>query len=126
MKPGRELDILVAEKVMGIPKSDIDDWNLCFNKGESGRILWYRHDHLPLCSTDIAAAWEVVKKVGIVAIIKMNNGEYMARTDDLGKLEGYYERRTYKDDHATDYAFGITAPHAICLAALKSVGYDPG
>jgi hypothetical protein len=45
MKPGRELDLLVAEKVMGYKR----------NHGVHGNVPFY--------STDLAAAWEVVEKM---------------------------------------------------------------
>jgi hypothetical protein len=65
MKAGRELDALIAERVMG--------WhNNRDNPNESGMwgIMDYRADGSPVLaadfpeySTDMAAAWEVVEKL---------------------------------------------------------------
>jgi hypothetical protein len=103
MTPGRELDALVAEKVMGCLSgvSVLDDGRHC---------LWInRHwvDLLPY-STDIAAAWEVVEK--------------------LTRSGWYFELRA--PNYLASFFRGIdshcesieapTAPHAICLAALKA------
>lgn len=68
MEAGRELDALVAEKVMG--------WTMfsyqMLGSGGAGEFRWIppgRRDHVsniapvPRYSTDIAAAWEVVEKV---------------------------------------------------------------
>lgn len=61
MKAGRELDALVAEKVMGR--------NLTLEKELTEHEMWLSQlmpeiiIHIPHYSTDIAAAWEVVEKV---------------------------------------------------------------
>ena len=102
MKPGPELDALIAEKVMG--------WKLSryFWDTGTGKIAIER---TPKYSTSIQAAWDVVEK-----------------------LEGelHFKR---KDDKWSVFLMGAevwagstqdTLPHAICLAALKAVGYDLG
>src|SRR5688572_11412393 len=68
MKPGRELDALVAEKVMGLAWDTFTD-----DYGEQLYVLWDRKKvggppagdlwPLPRYSEDIAAAWEVVERV---------------------------------------------------------------
>lgn len=120
LKPGRELDALVAEHVMGWePQTDIsaltdagyppngEDWHAItgFSKDEVN-ICWY-----PRYSTDIAAAWEIV-----------------ASLTGFNTLGGKIFKLTF-DGHfcctlGDSYAHGETAPHAICLAALKGVGYE--
>ena len=93
LQAGHELDALVAEKVMG------------WAPGERGT---------PAFSTSIAAAWEVVEKM---------------RADKLSvTLTGYWEGSTGKwwvnvlDNVETVATVRTdTAPHAICLAALKAV-----
>ena len=50
MKAGRELDALVAEKVMGV--KNMEQWLINHRMDETGQY-----------STDIAAAWEVVEKM---------------------------------------------------------------
>ena len=86
MSPGRELDAIVAEKVMGTPKPEQDVYELYpagawLLAGQFGRDdlhpgwtvktgtnpddsqlidTWFEPKHF---STDIAAAWEVVEKL---------------------------------------------------------------
>lgn len=61
MKPGRELDALVAEKVMGLPKP--------YETRPGGDWVYNVQDSfvpvrtLKRYSTDISAAWEVVEKM---------------------------------------------------------------
>jgi len=104
MKAGRELDALVAEKVMG--------WTL------SGRVWIDERGHLQTIeptsfgsfepSSDIAAAWEVVEKMrarGLIVDLTLGAGAYCR----IGGFRPFAEER------------GATAPLAICLAALKAV-----
>lgn len=110
MKPGRELDCAVAEKVMG--------WTRV--PAESGRKeLWaYPEMHpeanmwnveVPNYSTDISTAWKVVEKIGNIVLSgpEAESNKWLATFD------------TEKGS-----SWGNTAPHAICLAALKAVGVD--
>ena len=108
LQPGPELDAMIVEKVMG--------WKICFTDPTYG--FWigehYRtfHDFKP--STSIAHAWEVVEKMGMVTI--EDGGE------SVGKPEwsvGFVD--TYGD---WIHGEGSTAPHAICLAALKAMGEE--
>ena len=91
MKPGRELDAMVSEKVMGCKW--IDGWHP---------------------STDIQAAWHVVEKLGSKSMVTIRTGFK------------HPQGSTYHHTETTvtvggEYASGISAPHAICLAALKAV-----
>lgn len=106
MKPGRELDALVAEKVMG--------WTL---PQHSPFLLWQGRNCVVEFrpSTDIAAAWEVVEK--------MSDGFRF----DLHKVGGMSLWNTRFTENKVFNALTSTydstlAPHAICLAALKAVG----
>lgn len=130
LKPGRELDALIAEKVMGLRYYPPGNSATCivetpgwYSPGQS-RVV----ESLPAYSTSIAAAWEVVEKL-------TGSGDctfQMARNTVLPK-----EHR--KDDPGTwarfevmfGYAGGrgaraeaATAPHSICLAALKAIGHS--
>lgn len=100
MNAGRELDALIAEKVMG--------WYL-----DSTKEYHRKHIHslghnalapVPNFSTDIAAAWEVVEKFqGSFKVFKPFGGQWEVEcTNGFSKAD--------------------TAAHAICLAALKAVG----
>jgi hypothetical protein len=89
------------------------------------------HKHIVLgvhdYSTDISAAWEVVEKIGGATI--MTPGAY---TDEgrgpvteyscalLGKSRGPRE----PSKGPFPYAIADTLPIAICLAALKAVGWE--
>lgn len=106
LKPGRELDALVAEKVMGEDLSPLGTLH--------GREIPYVPPHY---STDIAAAWQVMEH--ITAQKRDDFGWFDLRfVNDRWKATfitgAYYEAR--------DHIEAPTAPHAICLAALKAVG----
>lgn len=121
LKPGRELDALVATKVMGWtlrrfwPVSDLrDDRSKPCESWTAPGGTYERQ--LPAYSTDIAAAWEVVEKFEVVELIK---GEEFARCRiRVGKGHPAYEKG---NDWVTDESDTSAIPHAICLAALKAV-----
>lgn len=113
MNAGRELDVLVAEKVMG--------WRGSSEKhyvGNSGKCFCC--GIIPPYSTSIAAAWEVVEKMFYLGwdlelqYFKKNDKEYTVRVlfAEIGNQE------------LSTLAFADTAPHAICLAALEAVGVE--
>jgi len=121
IKPGRELDLLIAEKVMKvlICKGDFDGCGE--NIGYEG---WYRFKEGPICvecdgtellnySTDIAAAWEVLEKLRDLRprIIITHNFEN-PWSCSMGNGRDVFIRESSTE----------SAPHAICLAALKAVG----
>lgn len=105
MEPGRELDSLVAEKVMG---SELH-WD--GEEGQSYRIVEEKAFEEFLKpfnpSTDIAAAWEVAEKFHSWELHKL--------------LPGI---RTYKAVMNADprsVSYSDSAPEAICKAALLAV-----
>ena len=108
MTPGRELDALVAEKVMGWKRAGMK-W-----EDQNGKDTgWFLTEHgSQECdpfspSTDISPALQVVEKVGNVKMEFLDDGR------------GYWcEFRGRGEVHAP------TAPHAICLAALKACGVE--
>lgn len=116
MIAGRELDALVADKVMGFK----------IEKGSGGEPIIItsqkpRHEaDLPEYSTDIASAWVVV--------------EYLRRERDWPFCMGVEspsvdqhfagwdaEFDSHNEFFSSNTVTGETAPHAICLAALKAV-----
>jgi hypothetical protein len=130
MKPGREIDILIAEKVMGYNLTRYDvSWYESGNlrieivkslakamelaEEKKGRILNFKS-----YSTDIEAAWEVVNKcIGLREYFQFKITNYAVRNEWTAHLEIH-------NDNLPSYelsASGETAPHAICLAALKTV-----
>ena len=119
MKPGRNLDLLVEEKVINAA-SGSEEW------ASDGWIV-------PSYSTDIAAAWRVVDAVHSMISNQRSDGK---RTDlnflelaVLGQYDGVAvsfssnNRRDWWEytDHIPFAARGDTAAHAICLASLKVV-----
>lgn len=115
MKPGRELDALVAEKVMGL-KINWDETTPCPLCGDVGRFcgarMWCSHDgwyysQYKDYSTDIAAAWEVVEKL---------------RGDGwIFNLSDSWAAQFHMPGNILVVSSAKSAPHAICLAALKAV-----
>lgn len=156
---GRELDALVAEKVMGLKvlglhpcwdpecgdpqpcpydagvehpvyldhcSCDLDletelvrvsGWTR-FRVGETGHS-YHCISRVPDYSTDIADAWRVIERM-------IREGQKFWQLDSLG-FEGERWRVCFARGGDTDDvrqwipAVADTAPHAICLAALKAV-----
>ena len=103
MKPGRELDAIVAEKVMGLVLLDTNR-----NVHEDGPV----YSDNPEYSTDIAAATEVAGKMGWGRLT------FHKIRDEEG---GGWNLDAFPPDANAD---GETHAHAICLAALKAVGHE--
>lgn len=132
MKPGRELDALVAEKVMGwVSVSKEHHWNYVRGypagwpdeysglppdgyTGDDEFRRDYRKIHA--YSSSIADAWLVVEK------LKETKGRVSVDwfEDTIG-----YRWHVYVGEGDEQSVVGAeTAPHAICLAALKAVGVE--
>lgn len=114
MKPSRELDALVAEKVMGWRVGPIDDDYLASDGTPTGWTKGTCYSQRPPFrpSTDIAAAWEVVQQFDSVKVLKAG------ASWDCGisvKRGDWFE---------VELASAPTAPLAICLAALRAVGVE--
>lgn len=133
MKPGRELDCLVAEHIFGYwwadgPKYDYDgpcEWERIlvppaisreemkrYNFPPKGKIpkTFFVHEEY---STDIAAAWEVLIHIGMQGQVGFSGGDdWFCEIDS-----GWHDDGTAKNFKATGY----TAPEAICRAALLAV-----
>jgi len=127
MKAGKELDVLIDTKVMGRQ----EQWAVffggsCYGDGLTkeaaekmlvevqgdfkGAIINY-YD-VPNYSTDIAAAWEVVVKLKMA--VETDGSLWRAGT----KLPGHGNLYWNETEEAH------TAPLAICLAALKTIGVE--
>ncbi len=126
LAPGLALDALVAEKVMGCKlfKNDFVKFG-CGCEHRTNDIGLQPHgwttSHAGLApySTSIAAAWEVVEK------IKLLRDYVLTQTDSgtwgiYGWNYDFTSAPVIRWDEAV--AEAPTAPHAICLAALKAVG----
>lgn len=117
MEAGRELDALVAEKVMGWTKRISAD-----HTGSEIKVLrnmgiiyaWKDAERkergldVPAYSTDIAAAWQVAEMMRGLDFRLNKDGDWVCCFGGTVAFCGESD----------------TAPHAICLAALKAVGVE--
>jgi hypothetical protein len=101
MKPGRELDLLVATKVMGMPE-DPDLW------------VW-----APRYSISLEAAWEVLEKV-----CKGTDWSPQVGLKSCMLSGGFVNDWGQKPTKIVIIKVAESAPHAICVAALKAMGVD--
>lgn len=145
MKAGRELDALVAEKVMEDPCPTVDIYTASvapWPKGPShtwgistlvstGERSWYYRG--PRYSTSIADAWRVVEKMKedgwrwtICDDPMYGRGVTVERGDD-NNPNNYEGVDVGIQAHALDEVnagLKMTVPEAICLAALRAKGVD--
>lgn len=111
-KPGRELDILIAEKVMGLVLSPDKKYYY-----EDGIMAVNRiNPLLPHYSTDIAAAWLVVEKLSRDFLFSIHGG-----ADDWEAEFNKNDGRFLISADTIGMARAATAPLAICLAALEAM-----
>lgn len=118
MKAGREMDALVAEKVMGWKRFAVCD------KLHPPYMEETRHTFahgFPDYSTDITAAWEVAEKMR-VAVMPIDGGGWAAKDISIDATHG---TELYiipgSDEECYGWTKADTAPLAICRAALKAV-----
>lgn len=102
----RELDALIADKVMGwIDVHREGDW------GYLGRPFGaFRDFRIPNYSTEITEAWEIVEKLRPHFLIRIENSGSLWIID-------------FGCSDPITRIGAVSAPHAICLAALQAVGY---
>jgi len=120
LKPGRILDALIAEKVMGWkfigpfttdPTLGSDRW------ATDGNGCERYYSDVPDYSTSIAAAWEVVEKFKHIQLSVGHAGVWYA------VISVYKDESTLFEEF--EGASNKSAPHAICLAALNSLSQTP-
>lgn len=115
MIPGRKLDALIAEKVMGMVVNQArEDMMPKFLKGPGT----FSPAPIPRYSTDIAATWEVAEKIAQ----KWDHG----RSGRVFRIQWDTESKDWYVVFGIDVlgeversATGRSAAHAICLAALQ-------
>jgi hypothetical protein len=110
LQAGRELDALVAEKVMGWTYLG-ERWSDTNHSGYQWRDSTGTRHETPPFSTDIAAAWEalermasVLEDVAKIEVSRLSNGQYACVVG------------------AICCEFADTPALAICRAALAAVG----
>lgn len=113
----RERDALVAEKIMGLNKEDVE-FGLNMAKSDMTYQRSLSISILPDYTTDISAAWEVCNKIyslsegGATVIKQLYDGMWYCSFNGKGSKQ------------FDVIAEADTAPEAICLAALRAVGVD--
>jgi hypothetical protein len=126
MNPGRELDALVAEKVMGLTQcaggmhGDSFPNSYCYAHPDTPEMGSEVYPY----STDIVAAWEVVEKMWAEHIPRTRYGVYRLQLNrlDTGRYVCEFACDPEGDFSTHSRGEADTAPLAICLAALKAVG----
>ena len=118
----RELDALIAEKVMGWRDIATDGVSVYghlppgtephLNVTRAGNGFY----HIKRYSTSIADAWEVVERMRELSFVLTLS--WQSRNSEWCAHWFYPADRTHKA------AFHKSAPRAICLAALKTIGVD--
>ena len=115
MEAGRELDALVAEKVMGWTRDDRGAW---VPPGCRPLRNGYYTERPGCYSTDIAAAWRVVEAMRVAGwYTKVEDGHDGPPSENP---RGWHCRVSRAYDWFEGWA--DTAPLAICRAALAAVG----
>lgn len=132
----REIDALVAEKVMGnvvgrlerqpLPEVE-DDYTFYANTATGhtiGGLAWREGDlmegdgNLSRYSSDISAAWEVVGKM-----CPLGRDVFSLKYEPIFPWRGSWTAEM-NTKAGRFFEIGPTAPLAICLAALRAVGVD--
>lgn len=133
MTPGRELDALVAEKVMGwkrLTYAQQYPTNINYSKDDRLTMHWHSHDlqeqaYAEDCddyyapelawspSTDIRDAWEVIYRLKHLEPELVWSDEHQC-----------WHMTLWKGANQGQMPGAATAPHAICLAALRAVGVE--
>lgn len=124
MKPGRDMDALVAVKVMGwkfcwgftrCPDLQSDRWAV----DPLGHERFFRE--IPRYSTNISAAWKVLTHLQFthwrIEVYRIQESE------EWGCSLSQQPFRSVLKDIDVCVTAG-SAPHAICLAALKATGHE--
>lgn len=112
MDVGRELDVLVAEKVFRYTL-DYEFADMYFDGAPCVKELRDQYDEwgvLPKYFTEMGDAWLVVEAL-------RGRGLHLQMNDTLSG----YRARFFTADDGAYYQFGETAPEAICRAALAAM-----
>lgn len=116
MKPGRELDALVAEKVMGWiswRNGREETLNPPLNESEERVHGIYPKPEIPHYSTSIADAWQVVEAFDVY---------HISKTIVVPPARWFHATLTRFDKDQFGAEAGESIPHAVCLAALAACG----
>lgn len=114
MPAGRDLDMLVAEKIMGW-EHDPESPYFCHRTLPNGNVAEIEADWIQHYSTNIADTWDVVAAIWI----HTHHFECVWRHDD--RNQGWVAQFGRHSHDNAAVATGETAPLAICRAALHFV-----
>ena len=113
----RELDQLVAEKVMGWKPYRNPDLKQDYFRWENAFGAICSDADLPTYTTSIVAAWKIVEK--------MNQERWVMRLETWDTEAGCEFSRAETDQIVSHRTSCVdTAPMAICIAALKAKGIE--
>lgn len=123
LKPGPEMDAMIAEKVMGLTSTGEKS-----NYGERFKTKWpqgdiihlsmdYAESLVPRYSTDIAAAWVILEEFWYPSVsFNQKNGKWKCSLSAKAVLN----MKTGLVDKSVHWAYDYSAPMAICRAALAA------
>jgi hypothetical protein len=135
MKPGRELDALIAERVMGWTIISLDILSPEFEKRfgvyrfRDSSLIGTRASHnfprpvpIPYYSTEITSAWEIwskIREMGYWVELKQVRPRNIPSRQE-------YQCEIFSNDFNKSIALTIrsTEPLAICIAALQALGVE--
>lgn len=140
MNPGIELDKLIAEKIMGFEYCDLTvtaEHGLVIGPGflpgkketstYKGKILINKDNPslvMPSYSTSIADAWTVVEKLQRWKFTLTWEYDFGGGGRDPKPYASAIFNPVWEDQKEELFAEAETAPHAICLAALRALGVE--
>lgn len=112
LKAGRELDALVAEKVMGWKRLPGNWRGIIWADPQYPATGTIRSEEHFEASTDPGAAWKVVEAM------RAKGWDYEIGSEDTGDSV-YCE---FSKDKSEGHVYETTMPEAVCRAALAAVG----
>jgi len=113
MEVGREMDALIAEKVIGIKPSSKYGWFGYHPRANAECDEWQEIEGVQRYSTDISAAWKVFTHWGWQGTVGFSGDEWFCEID-----YGFDENGVMRNAHSSGC---YSAPEAICKAALLAV-----
>lgn len=120
MNPGRELDALIAENIMGwkfLTNFFIDNGPKRSWLGTPLKKSLIEREPIPHYSTDIAAAFEVIKRMDKLGHTFSCESYFTGNSKIYDKWQATFGERINNINGVA----GVSVPHVICLAALEVV-----
>jgi hypothetical protein len=125
MGSGRTLDALVAKLVMGceVVSHSLDASDYACGCPDYPHTQAMTHARLPRYSTQIGAAWEVVRRMREAHNYLLTLEQFLMNSDEYEDWWARFTHRITDVMHESDptAAPPVPAPLAICRAALRAV-----